>query len=61
MFGKAGLSIAMGNAAPEVRRAADFTTGRNDEEGFAQAIDRIILPRTSPSRRASPPGRDPPA
>jgi hypothetical protein len=43
MFERSGLSIAMGNAAPEVRRAADFVTDSNGEDGFANAIERFIL------------------
>jgi Cof subfamily protein (haloacid dehalogenase superfamily) len=43
MFERSGLSIAMGNASPEVRRAADFVTDSNREEGFANAIERFIL------------------
>ena len=43
MFGVAGLSIAMGQAPASVRRAADVTTASNDEDGFAQAVDRFIL------------------
>jgi Cof subfamily protein (haloacid dehalogenase superfamily) len=43
MFERSGLSIAMGNAGPDVRRAADFVTDTNREEGFADAIERFIL------------------
>lgn len=43
MFEQSGLSIAMGNAAPEVQRAADFVTDSNSEDGFAHAIERFIL------------------
>jgi Cof subfamily protein (haloacid dehalogenase superfamily) len=43
MFERSGLSIAMGNASPEVQLAADFVTDSNREEGFASAIERIIL------------------
>jgi Cof subfamily protein (haloacid dehalogenase superfamily) len=43
MFDRSGLSIAMGNASPEVQRAADFVTDSNGEEGFANAIERFIL------------------
>jgi Cof subfamily protein (haloacid dehalogenase superfamily) len=43
MFERSGLSIAMGNASPEVQRAADFVTGSNNEDGFAQAIELLIL------------------
>jgi Cof subfamily protein (haloacid dehalogenase superfamily) len=44
MFARAGFSIAMAQGPEEVRRAATCTTGSNDEDGVAQAIDRIILP-----------------
>jgi Cof subfamily protein (haloacid dehalogenase superfamily) len=47
MFERSGLSIAMGNAAPEVQRAADFVTESNREDGFANAIERFILHRAS--------------
>jgi hydroxymethylpyrimidine pyrophosphatase-like HAD family hydrolase len=43
MFVRSGLSIAMGNASPEVQQAADFVTDSNREEGFANAIERIIF------------------
>ena len=45
MFAKAGLSIAMGNAQDDVKAAADVVTTSNDEEGFANAVDRFVLPR----------------
>jgi Cof subfamily protein (haloacid dehalogenase superfamily)/beta-phosphoglucomutase family hydrolase len=43
MFANAGLSIAMGNAAPEVQRMAKYVTKSNEEDGFADAVDQIIL------------------
>jgi Cof subfamily protein (haloacid dehalogenase superfamily) len=43
MFAHSGLSIAMGNASPEVQRAARRVTSSNSEEGFAGAVDRFIL------------------
>ena len=45
MFAKSGLSIAMGNARSDVKRAATVVTTSNAEEGFANAVDRFILPR----------------
>ena len=45
MFAKSGLSIAMGNAEDDVKRAAGFVTTSNAEEGFANAVERFILPR----------------
>ncbi|MCW3030526.1 MAG: haloacid dehalogenase [Solirubrobacterales bacterium] len=43
MFTDAGLSIAMGNASEEVKRAADQVSASNDEDGFALAIERFVL------------------
>jgi Cof subfamily protein (haloacid dehalogenase superfamily) len=43
MFGVAGKSIAMGNASPEVQRAASYVTTSNTDEGFANAVDRYVL------------------
>jgi len=45
MFLRNGFSIAMGNASPEVKRLADASTLANDEDGFATAVERLILPR----------------
>jgi hydroxymethylpyrimidine pyrophosphatase-like HAD family hydrolase len=44
MFAHSGLSIAMGNASPEVQRAARRVTTSNEDEGFASAVERFILP-----------------
>jgi len=43
MFAHSGLSIAMGNADREVQRAARRVTTSNDDEGFANAVERFIL------------------
>jgi Cof subfamily protein (haloacid dehalogenase superfamily) len=43
MFERGGLSIAMGNASAELRQAANFVTDSNGQDGFANAIERIIL------------------
>ena len=45
MFRQSGFAIAMGNASAEVKAAASAVTLANNEEGFAEAIERIILPR----------------
>jgi Cof subfamily protein (haloacid dehalogenase superfamily) len=45
MFKRCGLSIAMGNAGPEVQRAATYVTASNQEEGFATAVEDFILPQ----------------
>jgi Cof subfamily protein (haloacid dehalogenase superfamily) len=43
MFALGGLGIAMGNASPEVQRAARRVTASNTEEGFAEAIEKYVL------------------
>jgi Cof subfamily protein (haloacid dehalogenase superfamily) len=45
MFEKSGVSIAMGNASKEVQSAATYVTSTNEEEGFAKAIEELILSR----------------
>jgi Cof subfamily protein (haloacid dehalogenase superfamily) len=47
MFAHSGLSIAMGNASREVQRAARQVTASNEEDGFAKAIERFVLPDRS--------------
>ena len=46
MFARSGLSIAMGNASPEVQRAARRVTASNEQEGFAKAMERFVLGET---------------
>jgi Cof subfamily protein (haloacid dehalogenase superfamily)/HAD superfamily hydrolase (TIGR01509 family) len=43
MMHVAGMSIAMGNASPEVQRVARHLTSSNEEEGFANAVDDYVL------------------
>jgi len=43
MFAHSGLSIAMGNASHEVQKAARRVTTSNEDEGFANAVERFIL------------------
>jgi Cof subfamily protein (haloacid dehalogenase superfamily) len=43
MFQRSGLSIAMGNAEPDVKAAALEVTSSNEEEGFARAVETFIL------------------
>jgi Cof subfamily protein (haloacid dehalogenase superfamily) len=43
MFEKSGISIAMGQAAEEVRSAATYTTSSSEEEGFAKAVEDYVL------------------
>jgi Cof subfamily protein (haloacid dehalogenase superfamily) len=52
MFAQSGLSIAMGNASPEVQRAARCVTTSNEEEGFANAVERYILRETASTSMA---------
>ena len=43
MFEKSGVSIAMGNASPEVQKAAKYVTTTNEAEGFANAMEQYVL------------------
>jgi Cof subfamily protein (haloacid dehalogenase superfamily) len=43
MFAHSGLSIAMGNASSEVKRSARRVTTSNQDEGFANAVQRFVL------------------
>ncbi|MEV8511536.1 Cof-type HAD-IIB family hydrolase [Dactylosporangium sp. NPDC051484] len=45
MFAHSGLSIVMGNASTDVQRCARRVTTGNDDEGFANAVQRFVLPR----------------
>lgn len=44
MFAHAGLSIAMGNASPEIQQAARRVTTSNEDEGFANVVEWFVLP-----------------
>lgn len=43
MFAQSGLSIAMGNAAPEVQKQAQYVTASCEDDGFAKAVERYVL------------------
>ena len=43
MFENSGISIAMGQAAEEVKSAATYTTSSSEEEGFAKAVEDWVL------------------
>ncbi len=44
MFRKSGFSIAMGNADDAVKAKASAVTDSNEDEGFAKAVRKYILP-----------------
>jgi hypothetical protein len=45
MFHQSAFSVAMGNASDAVKAEAHEATLSNDEDGFAAAVERFILPR----------------
>jgi len=45
MFDRAAYAVAMGQAPDEVKARADAVTGANTGDGFAWAVDHLILPR----------------
>jgi len=42
MFGWAGRAVAVANAHPDVLAVADDLTGTNDQDGFADYLDRLL-------------------
>jgi Cof subfamily protein (haloacid dehalogenase superfamily) len=44
MFRQSGLSIAMGNASDEVKAQANQVTESNQDDGFAKAVRKFVLP-----------------
>jgi len=53
MFHKSGVSIAMGNASDAVKAQAGLVTDSNENEGFAKAVRKFILPLAA-ARESSP-------
>lgn len=45
MFARAGYSVAMGQASDRVKAQAKDVSAPNDDDGVADAIDRLILPK----------------
>jgi len=48
MFEVAGLAVAMANAPPAVRAAADVIAPSNDEGGVAWALRELVLKPPGP-------------
>jgi GntR family transcriptional repressor for pyruvate dehydrogenase complex len=51
----AGIGIAMGNATPAAKAAADVVTSSNLRDGVAEALEQYLLGRGTPGARASVP------
>lgn len=49
MLQLAGLGVAMGHAPGSVQVCADYVTTSNEEDGVAQAVEKIILADVRPS------------
>ena len=45
MFRVAGFAVVMGQSPSGVKAEADAVTGSNEADGFAEAVDRLVLPR----------------
>jgi hydroxymethylpyrimidine pyrophosphatase-like HAD family hydrolase len=54
MFKKSGISIAMGQASPEVKKAATYVTASCEDEGFAKAMEQFVLAHRGQGAAASP-------
>lgn len=44
MFARSGYSIAMGNASDAVKAQSTVVTDSNENDGFAKAVERYLLP-----------------
>ena len=42
MLRAAGMGVAMGNAPPQVKQAADFVTLSNNDDGISYALERLL-------------------
>jgi Cof subfamily protein (haloacid dehalogenase superfamily) len=47
MFAEAGFSIAMGQSPTAVKQRAQAVTSSNTEEGFARAVQQLVLPKAA--------------
>jgi Cof subfamily protein (haloacid dehalogenase superfamily) len=47
MISAAGMGVAMGNACEELKQAADWVTGRHDEDGLVGVVERILEAKPS--------------
>ena len=43
MFKEAGMAVAMGNAPPEVKSAASYVTKKVEDDGVAEALEKLVL------------------
>ena len=43
MVRAAGLGVAMANAFPEVKEAADYITASNNQDGVGRAVEKFVL------------------
>ncbi len=43
MLDFAGLGVAMGNSKDDIKKASDYITSTNDDEGVAKVIEKFIL------------------
>ena len=48
MIQYAGMGVAMGNAVPPVKAAADYVTADNDHDGVGLAVEKFILEEEDP-------------
>lgn len=49
MIQLAGMGVAMGHSQDSVKRCADYVTTTGEEDGVAQAIEKLILAEVHPS------------
>jgi Cof subfamily protein (haloacid dehalogenase superfamily) len=58
MLKNAGLSVAMGNARPEIQQLAHRVIGKNTEDGLAKFLDEIVASGLLQKSTDTPPSQD---
>ncbi len=53
MFERSGVSVAMGNAGPDVRAKASAVTDDNEHDGFAKAVEALLAGRLPTAKDAA--------
>jgi Cof subfamily protein (haloacid dehalogenase superfamily) len=54
MIQMAGIGVAVGNADDKTKAAAKYVVASNDDDGFAEAIERFVLPEPAPAAEPPP-------
>jgi Cof subfamily protein (haloacid dehalogenase superfamily) len=60
MIQLAGIGVAVGNAEQALKDAARYTVASNNDDGFAEAVERFVLPPKAPAAAPAAPAQTTP-